>query len=480
MPISDPFVLEANASRPRPRPATKTRSRAPRSDPFVALANASPRVVTAPKRAPARVSAPAPRVAAAAPSYSGGGGGSTAALISAVQNMAGGGAMAAFGGGGGKSDAQLLKAAQQAVGLELDPQIAAAKFAREQSSRNYNAIVAELKKRLGLTTTETTQLFGNLDVLLRDNQNKQAAQWETARGGATSAYDKLSQMVGQTYAGAQSSADTEAARLGQTNTAADSRLASDQAFTTGQVGAQQAAATSTIDAIKAAGTAEGAQLRGAAAATAPMMIGQARRAADDQQATALREHQARAGTLEFQLKQLSGSRAAKVQQTYAAMQEAQQQALQDQQQLAFMNSIRAAELGISQGQLDLAQRKAASDAQNSQANLVLRAKELQAKLNPPAKPGTGMERAYSYLGTGYKGRVPQSQLQAALEDAINGNSNDAGWDPTRLGQPGQMPGYDPKYIDQYKRDIQMAVRQRGWTSAEQQALMNAVNYYFGK
>lgn len=456
--IRDPFVLAANSSPGRPKP----------------------KVITPPKRTQAKVITSAPRVAAPAPSYSSGGGGSTASLVQAVQGMAGGGAVAAFQPSGVKSNAELLKAAQAAVGLELDPQIGAAKYARQESSRNYNAIVAELKKRLGLTKTETSQLFGNLDVLLQDNQRKQATQWDTARTGATSAYDKLQQMVGQTYGGAQSAADTEAARLGQTNTAADTRLAADKAFTTGQVGAQQAAATSTIDAIKAAGTAEGAQLRGAAAATAPMLINQAQRSADDQQSQALREHQARAGQLEFQLRQLSGSRNAKVQQTLQAMQAAQAQAAQDQQQLAFMNSIRAAELGISQGQLSLAQQKAASDAQNSQANLVLRAKELQAKLNPPPKAQTGMERAYSYLGTGYKGRVPQAQLQAALEDAINGNSNDAGWDPTKLGQPGQMPGYDPKYIDQYKRDIQMAVRQRGWTGAEQQALMNAVNYYFGR
>jgi hypothetical protein len=88
-----------------------------------------------------------------------------------------------------------------------------------------------------------------------------------------------------------------------------------------------------------------------------------------------------------------------------------------------------------------------------------------------------MERSYSYLQSGYKGAVPQAQLQQALEDAINGNSNDPNFNPMTPG-PGNIPGYDPRFLDQYRRDLRTAAAQRGWSQTELNALLNAAGYYF--
>ena len=93
-------------------------------------------------------------------------------------------------------------------------------------------------------------------------------------------------------------------------------------------------------------------------------------------------------------------------------------------------------------------------------------------------PQSGMEKAYSYLA-GYKGRVPQSQLQQVLEDAINGNSNDPGFKAGAPG-PGQIPGYNPQVLDVYLNDVSKAAAARGWTTTEGQVLRNAVLKYLGK
>lgn len=433
--------------------------------------------------APKRKVTPRP---AATPSYSPAyinslptGGGSSANIPMLPGSTGGGVATAAPTRSAASLLAELKRQAQSTVAMELDPQIRARQFARQESTRDYRTSVAELQKRLGLTKTELTQLFGSADVLLRDNAQKTGAALDVGKGKAAAAYDQLQQMVGQTYGQAGQDVSAELARLGQGGGDVQGRLAADQAFTTGQVGAQKAAATSTIDAIKAASTSEGAQLRGSTAAAAPMMMGRAQLAADDKQTELSTAWQSTMRQLDFQIRELTGSRKAKESAVLNELKGAQAQAEQDAQQLNFLNQIKAAELGISQGQLDLAKTRLGVDVQNQQNNLVLKAKELQARLGEQAakanQPKTGTERAYSYLGT-YKGAVPQAQLQSALEDAINGNSNDPGWYP---GGPG-TPGYDSKYMDQYKRDISAAVAQRGWSSAEKNALLNAVNYYFNR
>jgi hypothetical protein len=203
---------------------------------------------------------------------------------------------------------------------------------------------------------------------------------------------------------------------------------------------------------------------------------------NDQNAQSKRAFDQQSAQLKFEIAQLKGSRRGKIDQLAKEMQAAQIQAQQDAQQLAFLNSIKAAEVGISQGQLDLARQRLSLDAGNSQDNLLLKAKQLQlAQQRDQAKanaPQTGMERAYTYLQSAYGGSVPQQQLRALLDDAINGNSNDPGWNPAKPIGPGAIPGYDPKYLDQYLRDINDAVRSRGWSNTELSLLRNAASRYF--
>ena len=457
-----PRQLEANGIYAKPKPKAKPKAKA---KPKPVVRRAAPRAT--------------PYAAPRASSGGGGGGGSIAPALPVSSGSMAGAAPA-------QSTAALLaslkRQAHDQVSMELDPEIQARQFAYNQARSAYGSQVNDTKKQLGLTKTELTQLYGSLDVLLQNTQNKSAAAMETGRAGSNAAYDKLAQQVSGTYGQAGQNVSAELARLGQGGADVQGRLAADQAAASTQVGAQKANASSTIDAIKAAAAGEGAQMRGAAAATGPALIAQAQFKADDQLGKLRTDYNQTIQQLTFQIKQLSGSRKGKEAAALRELQAAQAQAEQDAQQLQFMNSIRAAQVGISQGQLDLAKQRLSSDVLNQQNSLVLRAKELQAKLDaqkPGAKPQTGMEKAYSYLGS-YKGRVPQAQLQQALEDAINGNSNDPGWNPGKPVGPGNIPGYDPKYIDQYKRDIASAVAGRGWTPAERNALLNAVNYYFGR
>jgi len=412
--------------------------------------------------------------------------------ISRSSAMAAGGSGGSSPAGGGMAPlvaqalsgsvlADLKRQATRDVALELDPQINARKFGINEATRQKNETITELQRQLGLRKTETNQLYTALDLVLQNMAAKQQQIYSTAKTSATSAYDTLAGQVNANYGTAQANTKAELARLGQSASPATGRLSADQAAAQGQVGAQKASATSTIDAIQAAASGEQSALRGAAQATRPMLIAQAQSAADQEANRIRSEWRSTTNQLRFEYRQLEGSRRAKVEKLYNQYRAEAEQAAQDAAQLQFMNSLRAAQLGISQGQLDLARQKARVDAQNSQANLVLRAKELQAKIAAQKKSTTkptGMENAYSYLAT-YRGRVPQTQLRQALEDAINGNSNDRGYDPARAGQSGNIPGYDKRFLGIYLRDIDSAVRSRGWSEAERLALRNAVQRYLG-
>lgn len=408
---------------------------------------------------------------------------SVAAMIPALPGSSGGMAGAAPAVSTAKLLAELKRQAQSQVAMELDPQIRAGQFARQEAGTQYKGNVADVQKRLGLTKTELTQLYAQLGVLLKDNAAKTQVALEKGKTSSNAAYDQLAQQVSGTYGQTGQNVNAELARIGQGGGDVKGRLAADQAFTSGQVGAQKANASSTIDAIKAASAGEAGQMQGAAAATAPALIGRATAVANDNLTKLRTEYDSTVRQLNFQIRQLTGSRKAKEGAVLRELQAAQAQADQDAQQLQFLNSIRAAQVGISAGQLDLAKQRLGIDVVNQQNSLVLRAKELQAKLDDSAAkknaPKTGTERAYTYLAS-YKGRVPVAQLQQALEDAINGNSNDPGWNPGKPIGPGAIPGYDPRFIDQYRNDVANAVRSRGWTRAEQQVLANAIGYYFNR
>jgi hypothetical protein len=461
---------------PKTLPKPKNRSLSPAQAYFngvnpqsqVRLSTVTPRA----RAAPAASSAPRP---------SSGASGAVAASGAGVSSVLA--ALGQLGMAGALSNADKVRLKQQAssdVGLELNPEISARQFAFNEAARQAHAQADALRKQLGLRTSETKQLYGALDVMLQSIAAKQQGLMDTARSKTDAAYGTLGQQIDQRYTQATAATQAELARLGQNASPATGRLSADKANAAATVGTQKANADSTIAAIQAAAAGEQGQLRASAAATAPMLITQAKTQTDQSIADLNRQRADAQRQLQFEIKQLSGSRKAKVQKLYQQYLAEAQQAAQDQAQMQFLNGVKAAELGISQAQLQLAQQKAGNDAQVSQANLVLRAKELQAKLQGGTKvPQTGMEKAYTYL-QGYKGRVPQSQLQAVLEDAINGNSNDRGFNPgAPAGTPGQIPGYNKSFLDVYLRDVTKAAASRGWSSAEANALRNAVLKYLG-
>jgi hypothetical protein len=424
-----------------------------------------------------RKTTPRPTTSGNRPAASGGGGGGGVGGISLPPIVAQ--ALSSSG------LADLRRQATRDVGLELDPQINVRKFGITEATRQKNETVKELQRLLGLRTTETDQLYGALDLVLQNMANKQQAIYKGAQTSSNAAYDALAAKVGQNYGEAKSSTAAELARLNQSSAPATARLDQDQAAAASQAAQGKANASSTVDAIQAAASGEQSALRGAAAATRPMLIAQARAASDAEANKVRAEWRSTTNQLRFEYRQLEGSRRAKVEKLYNQYRAEAEQAAQDAAQVAFLNSIKAAELGISQGQLDVARANAETNRASSIARANQAAADLRARTAKEAAaknaPKTGMDKAYAYLGT-YKGRVPQAQLKQALEDVINGNSNDPGFGRggATPGSPGQIPGYNPQYIDYYMRDADMAARQRGWSSAETNLLKNSIRYYLGK
>lgn len=421
-----------------------------------------------PRRAPAPVyrAAPAPRPAS-------GGAGVGTGIPSALS-----GAPGAYGGVpsyGMPNDTALRAQATRAVRLEVHPQIAARQFAGSEENRAYAALTAKLTKQLGLSKGDVAALYDALSANLAQGAAKTQQGYSAAQSSVGSKYDQLISMLGQDYSGAKQSVTDELARLGVANPNATATLTRQQALQTGAAAGQKAIANSTLESLAAAAAGEMANLRGAAQSTGPMLQSQLQRAYDEKSADVALSHSAALRRLAFEIAQLRGSEPGKIEQTLAALREAAYQKAQDAAQTQFMNSIRAAQLGISSGQLDVARENAAT----SRASAISAAQARQAAAARAKQPAmTGIERAYTFMRGGYRGRVPQGNLQQALVDIINGNSNDPGW------RPGTgVPGFDVRYVDQYMRDVDRAVRDRlgqGWGAAERDLLRNAILKYFGR
>lgn len=404
-------------------------------------------------------------------------------LATQIAQMAGGGGSY---GSSPSTTASLLKQAQQMVGYELDPQIHAAQAATNQENRDYKWLVDQLTRQTSNAKGDIGALFGALDQQLAAGQQAQKASYAKAGTEIAGNYDQLSQMLDQGYTKAQNAATTEQQRLGIQGPGQNDRLSADKAYLSGLAQEQKANAVSNIQTQGETSGSIAASMRASSQEAPKHIVAAITVQANENQQTLLKQHMDNLSKFKSQIGLLNSQRAGKVQILLKQMEDQLYQRQQDAAQLQFMNSIRAGELGISAANLQLAQARLAQDGQNQTDRLVLEAKRLeleqQKAAGGPAPKTTGMENAFNYLASAYpnKSSDVQQSLQDALIDAINGNTNDAGYNPN---DKSKYPGYDPKYLDIYLRDIDSAVNDRakqGWGPAERSLLRNAALKFFGR
>lgn len=444
-------------------------------------ANAPDQVTARPKPAPAK------------PTAAPGGGYPTLPGVSAAANLANQIAQMAGNGVGGNygsspsTTASLLKQAQQMVGYELDPQIHAAQAAYNQENRDYGWLINQLNTQTTNAKGDVNSLFGALDQQLAAGQQAQKASYDKAGTAISGNYDKLAQMLEQGYTGAQNAATAEQQRLGIEGPGQNDRLSQDKAYLTGLAQEQKANAVSNIQAQAETSGSIAANMRASSQEAPKHIVAAITTQANQQQQTLLKQHMDTLAKFKNQVGLLNSQRGGKVQMVLKQLEAELYQRQQDAAQLQFMNSIRAGELGISAANLQLAQARLAQDGQNATDRLILEAKRLELDQQKAAHGGaapktTGMENAFNYLASAYpnKSSDVQQALQDALIDAINGNTNDQGYNPN---DKSKYPGYDPKYLDIYLRDLDSAVTDRakqGWGPVERSLLRNAAMKFFQK
>jgi len=375
------------------------------------------------------------------------------------------------------------------VGYELDPQVKASQAAYNQENKDYGWLINNLNRQTGLAKTDISSLFGALDQLLGANQQQQKAAYTKATAGVTANYNQLQQMLDAGYTKAGNAATAEQQRLGIAGPGQNDRLAADKAYLTGLAGEQKANALSNVATQSANAGGIAGTMRSSAAEASPHLVAQITMNANEQQQQLLKNHIDNLGKYKQQISLLNAQRPGKVQMVLKQLQDQLYQRQQDALQLQFLNSVKAGELGISAGQLQLAQARLAQDGQIATDRAALEAKRLalEAQKAGGVQSTTGMERAFSYMGTAYpdKSAARQNALQNALIDAINGNSNDPGYNPS--SKPGvggsNVPGYDPNYMALYLAAVDSAVADRanqGWGPIERNILRNAIMRFFGK
>jgi len=432
-------------------------------------------------RPAARPVAPPPSNAYTAPSPPGVG----AALAYAQRVATGGGGGGSYTGLSASDNSSLAAQARQMVGYELDPQIKGAQLSYNQENRDYGWLIRNLNRQTGLAKTDISSLFGALDQLLGANQQQQKAAYTKATTDVGANYDQLSTMLDATYGKAQTAATAEQQRLGIAGPGQNDRLNADKAYLTGLAGEQKANALSNVATQGANAGGIAGMMRSSSAEAAPHLVAQVTMAANEQQQTLLKQHIDSLTKYKDQIGLLNAQRPGKVAMVLKQLQDQLYQRQQDALQLQFLNGVKSAELGISAGQLQLAQARLAQDGKIATDRALLEAQKLAASGNTGQ---TGMERAFNYLGTAYpdKSGAKQGDLQDALIDAINGNSNDPGFkqdvtDPKAAGYG--VPGYNANYLGTYLAAIDAAVNDRasqGWGPIERNILRNAVMKFFGK
>ena len=376
-----------------------------------------------------------------------------------------------------RTEAQLKAMAREAVLLEVNPQLNTLNLARATASNNYNYLINTLRKNLGLSKGDISQLYSTLDVALQSNAQEQAKITAKTKGELNQVYDKLNTQVGENYGKAQTATADELKRMGLQNPQANDRLTNDQQFLQGLAQSSKANAGALQDAIGASTQGLMTGLRGGSQATGNMLQGQLQLQFNKETADALKEHQNKAAEIDSQRNTLKNSVQSKINQTYAALLDQQYQREMDAAQRLFDNQIKL-------GNFQLGQQSEQRQASYQQNSLALEAQKIA---NQSAKDkaaaatktkgpigNTGMEKALSYIqNLSYvKGKkVPYGVLENILIDAING-------DPNRTGNDA-YPGYEKARIGQYANDIRTSVSSRGLPSGIYTDLVNAMQYFFG-
>lgn len=381
-----------------------------------------------------------------------------------------------LGSGGGfptpmmQSSADLRKLAAEAVDLDLVPQKDALNKNLHQEAVDYRDLVNKLRQQLGLTTGDLKQLYSALDVNLKVNAERQKQAFTTAKTSVGTDFDQLQTMLAQNYGNASSSTNAELNRLGINDPNATSQINTDKAFLSSTAATDKANAQSTLDQLGSSASSLASLLQGSAATAGTVQQGQVQTAYNENRASADKQHKGAVDDLKFQLNELMGSRPGKVNQTYQALLDQQYQRQMDAAQGAFDNNYKLAELGISQASLT-------ADTAYKQNSLALDAKRLQSQLNQAAikagAPSTGLEKAETYLQNSWKSTsIPASELQRALIDIANGDTNTGGG--RNLG------AFDPRNMSEYAKDAASYVNQRGLPQQAYTTLINALHYLFGK
>lgn len=362
-----------------------------------------------------------------------------------------------------RTESQLRQMAKEAVMLEAQPQINALNLAGQQEHHNYDSMIASLRKQLGLSKGDLKTLYDTLDANLAFNAKEQGQINADTKTKMGSVYDQLTSALGSNYQNAQNATSSELSRLGIVDPQANDRLTKDEAFLKGQATTAKSNSSALLDAINASTQGMMSGLRAGNAATGAMLQTGIQQQFDKESADALQKHLAKLAEIRMQQSTLKSSLPGKINQTYGALLDQQYQREMDAAQKLFDNQIKL-------GNFQLSQQNAQSTAAYHQNQLALEAARIaNAKAKPASKPALkGMDKSLAYLQSVAKtSKIPYSQLEALLLDAING-------DPKN----NRLPGYNKNYISEYSSDIQNAVRSRGYPQMYSD-MIRAMNYWFG-
>jgi hypothetical protein len=365
-----------------------------------------------------------------------------------------------------RTQAQLKAMARDAVLSETRPQVRALDVSTLSENSNYNAMIRDLSKQLGLSKGDISNLYSDLDVALAYNAKKQADQNAKTKAGLASIYDSLTSQLGSTYSKAQGNTAAELSRLGISDPQANDRLTADQALLQSQSAQAKTNSTSLVDAINASTQGLMTGLRAGNAGTGSMLMSQLQQQFDKTKGDALQKHLANIQKIKEERAALISSEPSKINQTYAALLDQQYQREMDAAQQLFDNQIKL-------GNFQLATSTAQQNAADKQNQLALDAQRVAiAAKNASAKPSAtlkGPDKALDFVKQiSAKAKIPYNSLETALIDAINGNP-----DPNHT-----IPGFESGRQSTYAMDLQNALKDRGVPNLYND-MIRAMQYWFG-
>lgn len=363
-----------------------------------------------------------------------------------------------------RTASQLRQMAKEAVMLEANPQLNSLTLAGKQENTNYDVLIGQLRRQLGLSKGDVKGLYDALDISLAVNAKQQNAINADTKVKQGAIYDQLKTDVGANYDKSDAAVKAELARLGMQgqNPAATSRLTADKQFLQGQATTSKANSSALLDAINASTQGMMQGLRAGSASTSAMLQSGLQQQFDKESADSLQKHLAKLAEINMQRNTLKSSLPSKINQTYAALLDQQYQREMDASQKLFDNQIKL-------GNYQISQQNAQTTQQYRQNQLALEAQRLaqSATKKPAARPLSGVDKSAAFLRQlSAKSHVPYDQLNNLLIDAING------------GDGADYPGFQKNLMNRYGNDIKAATAARGYPQLYND-MIRAMQYYFG-